>query len=173
MMPPLAGRASARPASGGAALMPISGLVPGMVVHYAGCCHPLPGDEIVGIVATGKGVTIHTRECATLESFAATPERFIDVDWEPAAFTAGGAKGSGHTGRVSVIADNDGAAIANITNAIAKQDGEVVNLRITNRQNDFVEMLVDVDVRDLHQLVNVIAGLRAAKSVHQVERARG
>ena len=41
---------------------PIRGLVPGMAVHYAGCCHPIPGDRIVGIVATGKGVTIHARE---------------------------------------------------------------------------------------------------------------
>ncbi len=173
MLPPLAGRASRASGPAGAASMPISGLVPGMAVHYAGCCHPLPGDGIVGIVTTGKGVTIHTRECPTLESFAATPERFIDVDWEPSAFTSPTGKGSGHTGRVSVIADNDGAAIAHVTNAISKQDGEVVNLRITNRQADFLEMLVDVEVRDLHQLVSVIAGLRAAKSVHQVERARG
>ena len=177
VLPPLAGRAASRSGAAGAPLMPISGLVPGMAVHYAGCCHPLPGDGIVGIVTTGKGVTIHTRECATLESFAATPERFIDVDWEPAAFTSvargQSAKGAGHTGRVSVIADNDGAAIANITNAIAKQDGEVVNLRIVSRQADFMEMLVDVEVRDLHQLITVIAGLRAAKCVHSVERARG
>ena len=61
--------------------MPITGLVPGMAYHFAGCCHPVPGDDIVGIVATGKGVTIHARDCQTLEAFAATPERFIDVDW--------------------------------------------------------------------------------------------
>ena len=173
MMPPMAGRATARAGAAGSAAMPISGLVPGMAVLYAGCCHPLPGDAIVGIVTTGKGVTVHTRECATLESFAATPERFIDIDWEPAAFSSSGGKGSSHTGRVSVIADNDPATIANVTNSIAKQDGEVVNLRIVNRQADFLEMLVDVEVRDLHQLVTVIAGLRAAKSVHSVERARG
>jgi GTP pyrophosphokinase len=178
MMPPMAARA---PVRGGAAgqSMPISGLVPGMAVHYAGCCHPLPGDGIVGIVTTGKGVTIHTRECATLESFAATPERFIDVDWDPSAFApshgapGNGRKSTSHTGRVSVIADNDPAAMASITNAIAKQDGDVTNLRIVNRQADFMEMLVDVEVRDLHQLVTVIASLRAAKCVHSVERAKG
>ncbi len=173
MMPPMAARAPARGGSAGQS-MPISGLVPGMAVHYAGCCHPLPGDGIVGIVTTGKGVTIHTRECATLESFAATPERFIDVDWEPSAFApTNGGKNTSHTGRVSVIADNDAAAIASITNAIAKQDGDVTNLRIVNRQADFMEMLVDVEVRDLHQLVTVIASLRAAKCVHSVERAKG
>ena len=50
-----------------------------MALHFAGCCHPLPGDRIVGIVTTGKGVTIHTIDCETLESFAETPERWLDV----------------------------------------------------------------------------------------------
>ena len=153
--------------------LPISGLVAGMAIHYAGCCHPLAGDRIVGIVTTGKGVTIHTRECPTLESFAATPERFIDVGWEPSAFTRTSGKGEGHTGRVSVIASNEANVLAAVTNAVAKQDGAVANLRIVNRQADFCEMLVDVEVRDLAHLSRVIAGLRAATGVHQVERARG
>ena len=59
--------------------VPIRGLIPGMAVHYAGCCHPLPGDRIVGIVTTGKGVTIHTIDCETLATFAETPERWLDV----------------------------------------------------------------------------------------------
>jgi GTP pyrophosphokinase len=170
MLPSLPARGPSRPVGNS---LPITGLVPGMAIHYAGCCHPLPGDRIVGIVATGKGVTIHTRDCPTLESFSATPERFIDVDWDPAAQTLPKAKGEGHTGRISVIAFNEGGAIANVTNAISKQGGDVVNLRIVNRQADFFEMLIDVEVRDLRQLVNVIASLRAARGVHQVERAKG
>ncbi len=170
-LPMLSGR-TARPAGGGSFGMPISGLVPGMAINYAGCCHPLPGDRIVGIVTTGKGVTIHTKGCATLESFAATPERFIDVDWEPSAFETVKPKGEGHTGRVSVTVDNDPAALSSVTTTISKQGGEVVNLRIVNRQSEFCEMLIDVEVRDLRQLVTVIAGLRAARYVHQAERAK-
>ena len=164
-----------RPANaGGGKILPISGLVAGMAIHYAGCCHPLPGDRIVGIVTTGKGVTIHTRECPTLESFAATPERLIDVDWEPAAFAPESrVKGEGHTGRVSVIASNEPAALAEITNAVTRQDGAIASLRVVSRQSDFFEAVVDVEVRDLPHLSRVIAGLRAAKVVHQVERARG
>jgi guanosine-3',5'-bis(diphosphate) 3'-pyrophosphohydrolase len=173
MMPSLPQRAPQRGATAGHYL-PITGLVPGMAIHYAGCCHPLPGDRIVGIVATGKGVTIHTRDCPTLESFSATPERFIDVDWDPSAVAGEGKPvGDGHTGRISVIAFNEPSAIATVTNAISKQGGDVVNFRIVNRQADFFEMLVDVEVRDLRQLVNVIASLRAASGVHQVERAKG
>ncbi len=153
--------------------LPITGLVPGMAIQYAGCCHPLAGDRIVGIVATGKGVTIHTKDCPTLETFAATPERFIDVDWDPSAFTPQKGEADGHIGRISVIAHNEPTALASVTNAIAKQDGAVANLKILNRQADFFEILVDVEVRDLRHLSNVIAGLRAAPGIHQVERARG
>jgi guanosine-3',5'-bis(diphosphate) 3'-pyrophosphohydrolase len=166
-LPPRPGRVSAR--DGG---MPITGLVTGMAVHYAGCCHPVPGDHIVGIVTTGKGVTIHTRDCQTLESFAATPERFIDVGWEAPAMNAGG-KTPAHTGRISAIAVNQPNTLASLTNAVAKHDGAVTNLKITNRQQDFFEVVLDVEVRDLRHLSNVIAGLRAASGVTQVERARG
>ena len=152
--------------------IPILGLLSGMTIHYAGCCHPLPGDRIVGIVTTGKGVTIHTRDCQTLESFAATPERFIDVEWDYAAM---GQKGGGketHTGRISVIAANAPGTLANLTNAVAKYDGAINNLKILNRQQDFFEILVDVEVRDLRHLSTVIAGLRGAAGITQVERAR-
>ena len=166
-LPPRPGRVSAR--GGG---IPITGLVAGMAVHYAGCCHPLPGDQIVGIVTTGKGVTIHTRNCQTLESFAATPERFIDVGWETPLPLAGG-KLATHIGRISAVAVNQPSTLASLTNAVAKHEGAVTNLKITNRQQDFFEVVLDVEVRDLRHLSNVIAGLRAASGVTQVERARG
>ena len=170
MLPSLPARP--RAPSGGTTL-PITGLVPGMAIKYAGCCHPVPGDPIVGIVTTGKGVTIHARDCPTLETFAPTPERFIDVDWEQGAHVQMPAKGEGFTGRLSVIADNAPTSIASVTNAIAKQDAAVASLRVVNRQADFFEMLVDVEVRDLQQLAAVMASLRAASHVHEVDRARG
>jgi GTP pyrophosphokinase len=178
MMPSLLARSpTAKPPSRDSG-MAITGLVSGMAVHYAGCCHALPGDPIVGIVTTGKGVTIHTKRCPTLESFAATPERFIDVDWDYAATGGDGTSESRgkknihtHTGRISVIATNEPSTLANLTNAVARQDGGVTNLKIVNRQQDFIEILVDVEVRDLRHLSMVIAGLRAVNGLTQVERA--
>ncbi len=163
MIPQLPSRAPSRPAAGASG---VSGLLPGMAISYAGCCHPLPGDPIVGIVTTGKGVTVHAKGCQTLDSFAATPERFIDIGWE--AEQAAGL----HTGRISVVAANEPGTLASLANAISKHDGSVTNLKITNRQQDFFEILVDVEVRDLRHLSTVIAGLRAAAGITQVERAR-
>ena len=162
IIPQMPSRAPSRPADGSSA---ISGLLPNMVVSYAGCCHPLPGDQIVGIVTTGKGVTVHAKGCQTLEGFA-TPERFIDIGWEHDA------PGGVHTGRISVFAAQEPGMLANVTNAVSKQEGSITNLKIVNKQQDFQEILLDVEVRDLRHLSNVIAGLRAAHGVTQVERAR-
>ncbi len=173
MIPPPLPRAAGRPPARTDSEMPVTGLVPGMAFSFGGCCHPVPGDEIVGIVTTGKGVTIHARDCQTLHAFAATPERFIDVDWNYASLTKGAdSRAPGHTARISVIAGNEPSTLANLTNAIAKQDGAIANLKIVNRQQDFMEALVDVDVRDITHLSKVVAGLRGASGVQSVERAK-
>ncbi|WP_114377735.1 RelA/SpoT family protein [Elioraea thermophila] len=147
--------------------VPIAGLVSGMAVHYAGCCHPLPGDRIVGIITTGKGVTIHTADCPTLESFAATPERFIDVSWD--TDTLAEAK---HTGRLAVVTANQPGALSTLTTVIAKREGNISNLKIVGRSPEFFEMLVDLEVRDLSHLGDIIAALRASPHIRSVERAR-
>jgi len=162
---PGAGSGSAGEDSG----LAITGLISGMNVSYAGCCHPLPGDRIIGIVATGKGVTIHQADCQMLESFASTPERFIDVDWNRKP----DAKLGLYTGRLSVIAANRPDALANLTNAINKHEGVLSNLKIVNRQQEFCEVLVDVEVRDVRHLNLLTAGLRAVAGISQVDRARG
>jgi guanosine-3',5'-bis(diphosphate) 3'-pyrophosphohydrolase len=173
MMPPMLPRG--KPLTRHDRDMPVTGLVPGMAFTFAGCCHPVPGDEIVGIVTTGKGITIHGRDCQTLTAFAETPERFIDVDWNYQSVGKEGSevKGAGHTARISVIAENVQGSLADISNAVAKQDGAIANLKIVNRQQDFMEVLVDVDVRDVAHLSKVVVGLRGLKTIKGVERATG
>jgi GTP diphosphokinase / guanosine-3',5'-bis(diphosphate) 3'-diphosphatase len=148
--------------------MGVTGLVPGVQVSFAGCCHPLPGDRIVGIIATGKGVTIHKADCHNLSAFSDSPERFLDVDWD----YEGGAGGA-HLGRLDVVTSSDRGVLSALTDAIARQDGAIQNLRIQHRGADFQEIAVDVEVKDLRHLSNIIAALRAVQGVAQAERARG
>jgi GTP pyrophosphokinase len=148
--------------------MGVSGLVAGMQVNFAGCCHPLPGDRIVGIVSTGKGVTVHKADCHNLSGFADSPERFLDIDWD----YEGGA-GGGHLGRVEVVASAERGALSAVTDAIARQDGAIQNLRINHRGPDFQEISIDIEVSDLRHLSNIIAALRGVQGVAQAERAKG
>ncbi len=148
--------------------MPIKGLIPGMAVHYARCCHPLPGDRIVGIVTTGKGVTIHTIDCETLENFADTPERWLDVSWGD-----GSDAGESHAGRLNVTISNVPGALGTLSTVIGRSGGNITNLKITNRSLDFWDMIIDVYVNDTAHLKDVIAALRATPQIADVQRAKG
>ena len=148
--------------------IPIKGLIPGMAVHFAGCCHPLPGDRIVGIVTTGKGVTIHTIDCETLEAFQEAPERWLDVAWEQER-----TNGFEHTARIHTILSNTPGSLGTLSTVIGRDGGNISNLKVTNRSADFFELLVDIEVLDVKQLTNIIAALRASSVIHAVERQRG
>ncbi|SEO48001.1 GTP pyrophosphokinase [Rhodospirillales bacterium URHD0017] len=146
----------------------IRGLIPGMAVHFARCCHPLPGDRIVGIITTGKGVTIHTIDCATLESFSEAPERWIDVGWDSVSEGAPGI----YTGRLKVTVANQPGSLSKLSTVIARHEGNISNLRIVNRSMDFFDMVIDVEVNDVKHLANITAALRATPAINAVERAR-
>jgi GTP pyrophosphokinase len=147
--------------------MPIKGLIPGMALHFARCCHPLPGDRIVGIVTTGKGVTIHTIDCETLESFADTPERWLDISWEE-----GEDSPESHVGRLIITIANTPGALGTLSTVIGKNGGNITNLKIVNRAMDFWDMMVDVYVRDSRHLTDIIAALRSTPEIAAVNRAR-
>ncbi len=148
--------------------IPIRGLIPGMAVHFADCCHALPGDRIVGIVTAGKGVTVHTIDCETLESFTDTPERWLDLAWD---VDSNGQEG--HVGRITVVVANERGSLGSLSTVIGKNDGNITNLKITNRSADFFEMTIDIEVQDVRHLTNIIAALRATPAINSVERARG
>ncbi|WP_328805765.1 RelA/SpoT family protein [Sabulicella rubraurantiaca] len=147
---------------------PITGLVAGMQLHFAHCCHPIPGDRIVGIVTTGKGVTVHTHDCHMLENFAATPERFLDVEWDEAALGP-----ASHTVRLALSAVNGPGLLSGVANAIAKQKGTLTNLRLGKRDDDECELQIDVEVRDTRHLAELMGTLRASEGVIRVDRAKG
>lgn len=149
--------------------LPIKGLIPGMAIHFAGCCHPIPGDRIVGIVTTGKGITIHTVGCETLENFNDTPERWIEVAWD----IGNSPEGQIHVGRVKASVSHETGGLAAITNSIARDEGNISNLKIINRSPDFFELLLDIEVKDVAHLNNIIANLRAKEVVQSVERYNG
>ena len=155
------------PGAGDTVPVPIRGLIPGMAVHYGNCCHPLPGDRIVGIVTAGKGVSIHTRDCESLESFQATPERWLDVAWDVDIVSA-----DSHIGRITIVVSNEPGTLGNLTTMIGNHLGNINNLRFTNRTPDFFEMVLDIEVTNASHLTDIIAALRATPSVTSVERAR-
>lgn len=143
----------------------IKGLISDMAVHFAGCCHPLPGDRIVGIVTTGKGVTVHTIDCKALEQYSNEPERWLDIDW------GDNAEEELHTARIKVMLSNEPGALGDLSNLIARQGANISNLNIVYRTLNYFELLIDLDVKGLQHLNTIITALKASKVVSYVSRA--
>lgn len=143
----------------------VKGLIPGMAVHFAGCCHPLPGDRIVGIVTTGKGVAVHRIDCKQLEKFSNEPERWLDISWGETA------EEGPHVGRLKIMLANEPGSLGDLSNLIARNNGNISNLNIVNRTVSYFELLVDVEVKDLKHLTDIITALKSAKVVSYVSRS--
>ena len=144
--------------------VPIKGMIPGMAVNFAACCHPIPGDQIIGIFHSGKGITVHTADCDMLENFNEMPEKWIEVSWDKDN------NDSKHIGRLKMTIANEPNSLATICSIIAKHGCNINNLKIMNRSKDFFELVLDVEVMGITQLTTIIASLRSKECVHYIER---
>jgi GTP diphosphokinase / guanosine-3',5'-bis(diphosphate) 3'-diphosphatase len=151
------------------AAIPIRGMTAGLAVHYGECCHPLPGDRIVGIQTTGGGATIHTIDCEILEQFIDTPERWLDMSWD----AANGDAPDFFVGRIEATLSNEPGSLSELSTLIAKNRGNISNLKISNRTRDFFDMQIDIEVRDVKHLNNIISALRGSPHVSKVVRNHG
>jgi len=146
----------------------LKGLTLGMSYNLANCCSPIKGDEIVGIVTKGVGVSIHTFDCANLNSYADNPERWLDVSWDADKESA-----QLLVSRINVVLVNKPGSLGKVTNIIAKNNGNISNILFSTRKIDFYEIVIDIEVRDKNHLTNIIAALRLLSEVSSVERVKG
>lgn len=144
--------------------IPISGVSQGTAIHYASCCHPLPGENIIGIINSGKGITIHTSGCNELEHFLDTPERWVNVFWEEKD------KDSFFVVRIRAVLANKKGALADIASALTKEETNITNFRIINRANDFYEVILDIEVLNIAHFRKVMKALSSLKVVHTIQR---
>ena len=143
----------------------LKGLKPGVAIHMAECCYPLFGERIVGLMTEGKGITIHTLDCVTLERFTDSPELWVDLTWHK--------KNSDNSiGRINIILTNQKGSLHTLTQTIAEFGGNITNLLVTKRSVDFFEMSMDIEVNNAKHLNEIITGLRTNLSVYKVIRAK-
>ncbi|MCP4923270.1 MAG: bifunctional (p)ppGpp synthetase/guanosine-3',5'-bis(diphosphate) 3'-pyrophosphohydrolase [bacterium] len=143
----------------------LQGLIPGMAIHYAKCCHPLPGDRITGIVHTGTGVTIHTRDCNTLKQYEDEPDRWLDVDWGDTPSSK-----ERHVCRLRIVIINRPGGLASLTTTASKNGANILNLKITNRDQEFYKIVLDVEVEGVEHMKNIMGAMRTSPLIHTVDR---
>jgi GTP pyrophosphokinase/guanosine-3',5'-bis(diphosphate) 3'-pyrophosphohydrolase len=144
-----------------------SELTPGIALHFAECCTPIPGDRIIGVQTPGKGVVIHTIDCEQLAGLEGEAE-WVDLAWTPTALHRTLA-----VGRIIVTVENKRGVLAELCGIISENEGDILNLRLAKRTVDFFDMIFDIEVADAKHLTNIVAGLRTSKAVKDVERVKG
>ena len=149
----------------GAPLLKIKGGDTGVAINIARCCHPLPGESIVGIFTTGKGVTVHRKDCDNLSNFSDAPELWMDVAWEhegPRRVLA----------RLNTVLSNEPGSLAAVATIIGQQGGNISNIHLTDRNADFFSFELDLEVKDVEHMHTIMAVLQANNFVERVDRAQ-
>ena len=138
----------------------IRGLTPGIAYELGECCHPVPGDRIVGIRRTGAPIEVHTIDCQSLES--GQDADWVDLSWDT------GSKGG--TARLSVIVKNQPGALAAVTNVFGATKANILNLQLVNREGPFHTDIIDIEVDDAAHLMRILSALRGLDAVAQADR---
>jgi len=138
----------------------IKGLTPGVAFHLAGCCHPIPGDRIVGLRREDESIEVHVIGCDSLASG-------VDADWLDLAW---GDESDGGTARLCVILRDVAGSLGTMAGILGSKGTNIVNLHLAHRDGSFHTFHLDVEVHDLAHLHSLLAALRSADPVSSAER---
>ncbi len=138
----------------------IRGLTAGVGFQLAPCCHPVPGDRIVGLRKPGEPVEVHAINCLELASG-------IDADWIDLSW---GKHSQGAVGRLRVILYDRPGTLAEMAGLFAQNHANVVALEQTQKDHPFSTYDIELDVHDLAHLTRILSALRASDAVAQAER---
>ena len=137
----------------------------GMVVRFARCCTPLPGDDIIGYVTRGRGVSIHRKDCPNIGDLLMDPERVVRVEW------ANNAKSS-YTATIQVVADERTGLLMDVSQVLAGMNISITAMtaKVDKANQNIIQIQLSFDVSSTEQLNNIIKSMRKVRSVKEVYR---
>ncbi|MFO7767719.1 MAG: bifunctional (p)ppGpp synthetase/guanosine-3',5'-bis(diphosphate) 3'-pyrophosphohydrolase [bacterium] len=136
-----------------------------MMIHFAQCCQPIPGDEIIGYITRGRGVSIHRKDCLNMVQMLNDPERLVEVSWDSQkdqAFMVG----------VSVTARDRVNLLGDISRAISSHGTNIRSVSMSTETEDAHGRFI-LEVRNLQHLQKILKRIRKVKGVERVERLSG
>lgn len=138
----------------------ISG-VDGVLMRFAKCCNPVPGDPIIGYISRGMGVSVHCADCPNVANME--PERLISVHWD-------GAEEKPYEAGIYIIAKNEQGVLADVALVLAKNGVNITGLHMENLVDGRARLRFTVEVRDATQLYQLIEAIRALPPILEVVR---
>jgi RelA/SpoT family (p)ppGpp synthetase len=138
----------------------------GMVVHFARCCRPIPGDPVIGFISAGRGLVIHTENCSNLGDYRSRPDKWVDVEWQPDI--------EGHfSAEIRVDVSNQKGVLATIAAVISETGSDIENVSLEERDGLDTSLMFVITVRDRQHLARVMRSIRKLSPVLRIARTRG
>jgi GTP pyrophosphokinase len=137
-----------------------------LLATIAQCCTPVPGEPIVGFVTRGRGISVHSEDCANVRNLLYHPEREIDVEWAAASDVV-------YPVVLRIETEDQPGVLARLTEVIAKHEANIKNLDASSSGAGRAAIEVVVEVRDQRQLARLRETIEALPHVIQVVRQRG
>ena len=138
----------------------------GMVMHFAKCCRPIPGDTVVGLMTAGRGMVIHNSTCRNLREHRYPPENFIDVQWEPGIEEE-------YPVEIAVLVADRRGVLAMVAAAIGNADSNIENVAMEERDGLTNTLRFTITVHNRQHLARVMRRIRNIPSVMRISRTRG
>ena len=143
----------------------LSGLTPGMCIHYAKCCLPIPGDDVLAFITEGKGLMIHHDTCEDLKKIKVNNSKILKVSWDRIS-----SKKDDFIAKISVSIKNKIGSLGNLSSIIGKSKSNIRNLKITDRKKDFFSIHLEIDVLNKDHLNKILGSLRTSEYIEAVTR---
>jgi guanosine-3',5'-bis(diphosphate) 3'-pyrophosphohydrolase len=137
----------------------------GLVVTYAKCCKPIPGDPILGHISAGKGIVVHTESCPNLFDLRDKPEETMAIRWDPNV-------NQDYSVELRIELENEKGVIATLASTITNADANVERINMTEKDAKLATINIVFTVHDRVHLANVIKRLRAIRSVKKITRTK-
>jgi GTP diphosphokinase / guanosine-3',5'-bis(diphosphate) 3'-diphosphatase len=136
--------------------------VDGLMVRYAQCCQPVPGDPVVGYVTRGRGVSIHRADCPNLLLLAHEPERRLEIDWQEA-------QGERFVVRLALEGNDRRGLYADVASAVSSTGTDIKSMDLRSTDGRTIGSML-VEVENLNHLEKIIRATRRVKGVTDVAR---
>jgi len=135
----------------------------GLVVNYAPCCKPIPGDSVMGHFTADKGLVVHQERCKNILSFRKDPQQCFPVNW-------GESSGKVFTSQIKIMANDEPGLLANIASAITETGTNISSIQTMDLNSGIHDFVLDLEVSDRLHLSKIIKKLKTLKSIASVSR---
>ena len=137
----------------------------GVVVNYAKCCHPIPGDTIVGIFSAGKGIVIHTNNCKNVKEYKKHPENILELQWEENTIGE-------FPVEVRIEVSNQRGVLATIASKIAEMESNIENIVLDDKDHRYTDLVFVINVRNRKHLADIMRQIKLLDQVSKITRSK-